>query len=466
MENKLFSVPAYLYANCISMYPFASFTFIFLIYSTLSFSQIISGPMLGPIELRDAKVWVEVAPQVKSVKLVYSKKAAPAALKIITYKGGLGKEFNPIQFTLGELDLNTTYQYRLVIDGREVKESTGEFTTKDLWQWRKQAPDFSFITGSCAYFNQPQFDRPGKPYGRDSSIFEAMAKEKTAFMLWTGDNWYTREVDYYSTRGLWYRAHHDRTSPALKNFLKAMSHYASWDDHDYGPNNSGAAYILKEESRTIFMNYWCNPSYGEGGEGIYTMLSYSDVDIFLCDDRWWRSADNMKDSIDGFPNPQKTMLGAKQMTWLKNALLTSGATFKIIVIGSQVLNPVSPYDKWKDFSVEYNELINFLRLYKLNGILFLSGDRHHTEVIKVDRPGTYPLYDITVSPLTSGGGPFSGAEKENPYRVLGITEKQNYGRFSISGQKDQRTLRVEFLGVKGEKLGEWSVSQTGLKTPE
>ncbi len=32
----------------------------------------------------------------------------------------------------------------------------------------------------------------------------------------------------------------------------------------------------------------------------------------------------------------------------------------------------------------------------------LSGDRHHSEVIKMERPGTYPLYDITVSPLDIG----------------------------------------------------------------
>ena len=213
------------------------------------------------------------------------------------------------------------------------------------------------------------------------------------------------------------------------------------------------------------MNYWCNPSYGENGQGIYTLSSWGDVDLFILDDRWWRSADRMKDSIDGGPNPGKRMLGEQQMEWLKNSLLFSIATFKIIVNGSQVLNPVSPFDKLLRFPAEYDELMKFLMDNKINGVLFLSGDRHHSEVIKVNREGTYPLYDITVSPLTAGTHKFFGSEQNNPYRVFALDEKQNYGRFNITGIRGERKLAVEFMGLKGEKLGEWSVNEKELKTP-
>jgi alkaline phosphatase D len=425
--------------------------------------RVISGPMLGPVELRDAKVWVEVSPEVKSAAIQYNKKGA-AQIKTVVYKGELGNEFNPIQFTIGGLEYNTTYQYKIWINGKATA-AAGELTTKDLWQWRKAPPEFSFLTGSCAYFNEPIYDRPGKPYGGDSSIFESMAKEKAAFMLWLGDEWYTREVDYYSEWGLWNRASHDRALPILQNFWKAMPHFAIWDDHDYGPNDIGKNYTLKEPSRKVFNSYFCNPSAGENGQGIYTMTSWGDADIFMTDDRWWRSADRMKDSVDGKPNPEKRVLGEQQMEWLKNSLLYSSATFKIIALGSQVLNPVSPFDKLGNFPVEYDELMNFIKEYKINGVLFLTGDRHHSEIIKVDRPGTYALYDITVSPLTSGTHSFGGAEKNNPYRVLGIDEKQNYARFSFSGKRNERKLLVEFFGIKGEKLGEWGILEKELKTP-
>lgn len=434
--------------------------------SLLLFAQpkIISGPMLGPVELRDAKVWIEVSPEVKAVSLQLYKKGDNKIIKTIPYKGALENEFNPLTFTIGGLEMNTTYQYKFLVNGKPVAQN-GEFTTKELWQWRKPAPDFSFLTGSCAYFNQPEYDRPGKPYGGDSSIFESMAKEKAAFMVWLGDEWYTREVDYYSDWGLWFRAQHDRALPVLQNFWKAMPQYAMWDDHDYGPNDIGKNYTLKNTSRDIWKKYWCNPSYGENEQGTYTMMSWGDVDVFLTDDRWWRSADKTKDSVNGFPNPEKEMLGAQQMEWLKNSLLYSTAPFKIIAMGSQVLNPVSPFDKWSNCPAEYEEFMNFIRDNKINGVLFLTGDRHHSEIIKVERPGTYSLYDVTASPLTSGTHVFGGAEKNNPYRVLGIDQKQNYTKFSFSGPRNERKLTVDFFGVKGESLGTWTISEKELKTP-
>jgi alkaline phosphatase D len=133
-------------------------------------------------------------------------------------------------------------------------------------------------------------------------------------------------------------------------------------------------------------------------------------------------------------------------------------------VGSQVLNPVSPYDKWSDFPAEYQEMLDFIKDNNIEGVIFLTGDRHHSEIIRINRPGTYPLYDVTVSPLTSGTHAWSGAEINNPYRVLGIAEKQNYARFNISGTINDRKLKVEFLGIKGEKLGEWSIHEKELKS--
>jgi alkaline phosphatase D len=245
-----------------------------------------------------------------------------------------------------------------------------------------------------------------------------------------------------------------------------MPHLATWDDHDYGPNDIGKHFVLKEESRKVFQAYWLNKNYGLNDEGIFTQYTHGDVDIFMLDDRWWRSSDRLPDSVNGQPNPEKRMFGSQQMEWLKNALLYSDATFKIIVTGSQVLNPVSRSDKLLRFPVEYGELMTFLQNSRIEGVLFLNGDRHHSEIIRVNRPGTYPLYDITSSPLTSGTHEFAPEEKNNPYRVLGLAGKQNYSRFTISGPKGQRRLAVQFRGIGGELLGEWSVLETELKTAE
>jgi alkaline phosphatase D len=428
-------------------------------------SPLVSGPWAGNVELRSATVWAQVSADVKSVAVKYLPATAGAKEKTVWYKGELGKEFNPVKIELNGLDINTRYTYTLVLDGKAIATSypTG-FATKDLWQWRKPAPDFSFLAGSCAYFNEPAFDRPGKPYGGDSSIFETMANTPAAFHIWLGDNWYTREVDYSTAWGLSYRASRDRSMPVLQKFMASMPQYAIWDDHDFGPNDMGKSYLLKDDSRKVFIDYALNPAYGENGQGIYSLMSYSDVDFFLTDDRFFRSEVDLKDSVDGNWNTEKTYFGRQQMSWLKNALLYSRATFKVIATGSQVINPFSEYDCMRFYKQEYAELMDFLEAYNIKGVVFFSGDRHHSEVVKKERLGSYPLYDVTNSPYTSGVGYVKGAELTNPARVAGtLVQQQNFTRVSVSGKKNERVMKVEFLGVKGDKLGEWSVSEKELK---
>lgn len=438
-------------------------------------SEIISGPMPGNVDMRSAQVWVETKIPA-TVELLYWPKNNPASTKTALSAQNETQGFRTVKFTLNGLEPGTTYEYMLNTSKKNIqKKPHGELTTRANWMYREKMPDFSFLTGSCAYFNEPQYDRlfsdfiqldkPAVPYGGDLNIFQTMAKTPANFMLWLGDNWYTREVDYYSEYGLFYRAAHDRATPELQGLLKAMPHYAIWDDHDFGPNDGDKSYHLKETSRQVFMNYWLNPSYGENNKGIYSRFVYGDAEFFLLDDRTFRSNDNMSDSVNGYPNGEKRMFGPEQMDWLKNALLSSRANFKIVATGSQVLNPVSPFDCFRKFPVEYNELLIFLSVEKINGVVFLTGDRHHSEIIKVDRVNTYPLYDITCSPLSSGTHKFGRAEAKNPYRVLGIDEKQNFGKISFTGEPENRKMTVEFLGVGGEKLGEWSIAADKLRPP-
>jgi alkaline phosphatase D len=441
-------------------------------------SKLVSGPWAGNVGLRTATIWLEVSNNVKKVAVQYK---PINTLKIITsttkdklntshlnnvgYKNELGNSFNPIKIELNGLDFNTKYEYDIFIDDKKIAVAfPTEFTTQDLWQWRKPAPNFSFLAGSCAYINEPIYDRPGKPYGGDSSIFETMANTGAAFHVWMGDNWYTREVDYESAWGLDYRASHARSQKVLQKFMAAMPQYAIWDDHDYGPNDAGKSYILKEEARNTFKKFSLNPSYGEEGKGIYTKVSYSDVDLFLTDDRYFRSDDKMPDSIDGKPTAAKHFFGAMQMEWLKNSLLFSNATFKIIVVGSQVLNPLNKYETMQKYSYEYNDLLNFIQSQKIDGIVFFTGDRHHSEVIKIDQKNTYPLYDITISPYTAGVSKPTGDEKNNPFRVNGtLVETQNFGKISLTGDKNNRILTVDFIGLKGEKMASWNINSKDLK---
>lgn len=452
-----------------------------LLFQTVSlFAQKIVGPVLGPVTFRTAGIWLSFENKNETAQIKYwlqgGNKAMAKSASIMDNDQSISQRapYNIQRYLIADLEPATTYQYEVVVfdarkglSGKEVPVATGSFTTQTLFQWRTNAPDFTFLTGSCSYFNQPKYDRPGKPYGQDSSIFESMAKEKADFMLWLGDNWYTRDVDYSSEWGMWYRAMHDRSQPVLQAFWRSMPHLAIWDDHDFGPNDFGKPFQFKNTSRDVFKTMWMNPTTGENNEGIYTKYTYSDVDFFMLDDRWWRDFDRLPDSVNGQPNQEKRMFGKQQMDWLKNQLRYSKInpyiSFRIIVAGSQVLNPGSPFDKLLDFPAEYHELMNFIKDEKIDGVVFLDGDRHHTEIIKVQHPGMYPLYDITCSPLTSNTHAFGGKEANNPWRVLGIDKLQNYGKISVSGTRSNRVLKVEFAGLKGNKLGEWQVGEKELR---
>jgi alkaline phosphatase D len=109
--------------------------------------------------------------------------------------------------------------------------------------------------------------------------------------------------------------------------------------------------------------------------------------------------------------------------------------------------------------------LDFLSGQEISGVLFFSGDQHHSEVIKIGRPAMYPLFDVTISPYTAGISKVRGENEKNAYRVPNtLVEAQNFGKILVTGKKNERLLSVYFLGIRGEKLAEWSVSEKELKT--
>ena len=212
------------------------------------------------------------------------------------YKGALQRTFNPIKMVIGGLEPGLTYNYELLLNEKAVKPAYPlTFRTRQLWEHRQPAPDFSFVIGSCAYINEPIYDRPGDPYGKSTAIFRTLAAHPTNFMLWLGDNNYLREVDYSSGYGIRHRYSHDRKVADMQPLLAAYPHYAIWDDHDYGPNDSNASYELRNSTLKVFSEYWGNKSFGlNGAAGAYGRFSWSDADFFLLDNRYHRSPERWK----------------------------------------------------------------------------------------------------------------------------------------------------------------------------
>jgi alkaline phosphatase D len=433
-------------------------------------AQIVSGPMLGYVEHREAAVWIEVEAKVGKVGLEYWPKNNLSDKNKIYYKGTLKNRYNPITIILSELQMNTTYQYQFEIDGKEVFPSKiYEFSTKDLWEWRKPAPDFKFLYGSCVYVNDSIYDRPGKPYGQNPEILERMADTEANFNIWGGDNLYLREADYSSLSGIEYRYSHDRAAKQYQRVLSLRPNYATWDDHDYGPNDSNLSFDLKQVTYNCYKNYFPQRTYGNNGtDGIYQSFKYSDAQFFMMDDRFYRSANEIPGNINGKANEEKSFYGKQQLTWLKSALISSNALFKFIVNGGQVLNTIADKECLRSYDAEFNELMSFITSNKISGVIFLTGDRHFSEMHKISTPGFYDLFDFTCSPIASGVYAVDKSKEfVNPTRVEGsLFIGNNFSRIAVSGAKNERKVTFEIMDQKGEKKWEYTLNQSQLMVPK
>jgi alkaline phosphatase D len=359
-----------------------------------------------------------------------------------------------------DLEPGQAYEYRVLIDGQPQPsgETPLRFRTTPLWQWREDPPAFTIALGSCAYINDEPYDRPGQPYGGGYEIFDSIAALKPEMMLWLGDNIYLREVDYDSPPGMNYRYRHVRSFPPLQKLLQGTHHIATWDDHDFGPDNANSSFILKDSALQLFKHYWANPAYGlPDAPGVFSAVSYGDADFFLLDDRYYRDHDQQPDPAG------KQMLGAAQLRWLKNALLGSRATFKFIVNGSQVLLSQRRVEGWRNFPDEYRDFMDWLVKADIEGVFLLTGDRHMTRMIRLPRNGTYPLHELTCSPLASGVRDPS-RDARNP-QVMEGTEvgQRNFCTLNISGPAKARVLTVKSLDTYGNQLWERKFEEQELK---
>lgn len=432
-----------------------------------------SGPMVGHVDLREATVWVQTTAPA-SVQLAYWEKGKPATRRLSQAVATTPEAMLTAHLVADAVEPGIRYEYELLINGSKLaRPYPTEFETQPVWMWRRPAPDLSFAFGSCTYINEPAVDRPGKPYGDGYEIFESIAAIRPQVMIWGGDNTYLREADWGSRTGIVRRYAHDRATPELQRLLATGAHYAIWDDHDYGPNDSDRGYPLADVTREAFTRFWANPSYGRRGQGIYTTAAWADVQFFFLDNRSFRNNDTRL--TDG----PKTLLGEEQFQWLIDNLKISVANFKIIVIGGQVLNPVQVHENYSRIAPdERQRLIQTIRAERIPGVLFFSGDRHHTELSKladpawttpepakfpVAIPAPYPLYDFTCSPLTSGPAP--GAVNEpNPLRVAGtFVGERNFAYCTVTGPGDARVLTLSVRNSQGKELWKQTIAAAELQ---
>ena len=431
-----------------------SVTFMAVISAVSTYAQL--QTMLGFVGMRSARVWV-AAPQECSIGVAVFMPGSKAPERVFTANIQPDKG-NSCIVDLEGLEPGITYGYRVYLadESNSTESITNTFTTQELWQYRKDAPDFRLALGSCSFVNEPSYDRPGEPYGGEFHIFDTIVKKDPDLMLWLGDNIYLREVDFQSYSSVLHRYTHTRSQREIQHLLQHCPNVAIWDDHDFGPNDSNGSFIHKDWTLKAFESFWANPSYGlseeESGKGITTQFQYSDIDFFLLDNRYHRT------SKVPLGNTSPTILGEEQLEWLLQSLKQSQAPFKLIALGGQFLNSASVFENYANYEQERKFIIKAIEKENIRGVVFLTGDRHCGELSYMPLKNNNGIYDLTVSPLTSKA--FDMSKEKNKWRVEStITGVRHFATLEFSGKKKQRVLTMQVFDSNGKMLWKRDIPQ-------
>ncbi len=451
MEGNSLSLSSSSEASCMerSAFPIL-FLLLFSFLSCKGQEVLRAGPMLGHCGYRTVHVWVQTHDEAE-VRLAYWRKEETKDTLHSELVKSKKEEALTAHLLADSLEPGTRYRYRVLVDGTALgPKADFEFASQDLRR-EQEASSFSMALGSCAYFNDPEHDDMSDPYGGRYGIFKAIARKKPDLMLWLGDNVYFRESDLSSLSGMYRRYSRSRAFDPLDTLLSAMHHYAIWDDHDFGPNNSDRSFPFPKRSKKAFRRFWMSQAYEVNGfPGVTGRFSYQDIDLFLLDDRWFRTP---QDKESG----ERQLLGEKQIEWLIEGLLRSDAPFKLVAMGGQVLNSAAVYETYANFPRERARLLERIQEEGIEGVVFLTGDRHHTELSRSSSDSGVTVHDLTVSPLTSS--PAMNKDEANTKRVEGTyVSRRNFAILRIKGPEDARSLEVQVFDHEGERLWERRIS--------
>ncbi|RZJ21983.1 MAG: alkaline phosphatase family protein [Haliea sp.] len=283
-------------------------------------------------------------------------------------------------------------------------------------------------------------------------LVEHLAAQPFDLFLFGGDNVY-----YGGTRGTLADAYGRAAALPGYTALRRKPHLAVWDDNDYGPNDGGADFAGRQDSKDQFQAFWKVPADDprRARPGLYHARSYGPpgrrVQVILLDTRWFRSRIERKrvrmPGEGGYQpdtDPAKTMLGEAQWAWLEEQLRTP-ADLRLVVSSIQVLAEGHSYERWGNLPAERERLVGLIRRTGANGVVLLSGDRHFAAFYRRE-PGSdggagYPLTELTSSGVTHFWPSPTDEPASSPARVL----DRNYATIDIDWAQRQVVLAARNL---------------------
>ncbi len=307
--------------------------------------------------------------------------------------------------------------------------------------------------GSCQDQNRPQ------------SMLERAARLDPALFLFLGDNVYADTGDELEMRAAYAALMSGSGMAALAE--RGVRVLATWDDHDYGVDDGGAAFAARELSQRVFCDAWGESESAprRARAGIYeaVMLGGPErrVQVVLLDTRFHRSPLRRASELDlrrragrgpyvPDPDPDATMLGEQQWRWLEEQLRLP-ARLRLVCSSIQFVAGGHGYECWDNLPREKERMLALIARTRANGVVFLSGDRHHAEISCLPaatdgRGPAYPIWDVTSSSLTT---PRAWVDEPNLYRRTSVYWQPNFGVLDIEWDGPEPAVSLQIHGEDG-----------------
>ena len=278
--------------------------------------------------------------------------------------------------------------------------------------------------------------------------------QKPELWIWLGDNVY---ADTHDMKVLRTQYEKQKTNTEYQQLMKTCPIIGTWDDHDYGINDSGKYFTKKKESKEELLRFLDAPAGSpvRKHEGVYSSYTLGarkqKVKVILLDTRYFRDT-VYRSTVPGKRydiNTTGDILGEEQWKWLENELKTSDAEVNIIGSSIQFIANDHGYEKWGNFPAARERFIKLLSTIKPKNTFIISGDRHMAEVSKMNISGLpYALYDFTSSGLTHTWSDPTMTTEVNQNRVGDLIIQKTFGLLEIDWTGKQPKVNLQIRGYK------------------
>ena len=288
-------------------------------------------------------------------------------------------------------------------------------------------------------------------------LLKTIANQKPELFIFLGDNIYGDTNDMEVMRSKYRKL---GEQPGFKLLRKTTPLLATWDDHDYGRNDAGREYPHRRASQQEFVRFWDEPKDSplRKRAGVYQSKMFGPegkrTQIIMLDTRYFRSPLKRRKErrVGGIwepdDDPKKTMLGNVQWRWLEDEL-KKPAEVRIIASSIQFIAEDDGQEAWSNLPVERQRMIDLLKKTRANGVFFISGDRHWSELSSITPDGLYPIYDLTSSSLNQVHS--RGTPTKNQHRAIAKTfHKPNYGVIEIDWSAPTPKVSLKIRDVKNQ----------------